>query len=157
MSNPIHQLKDLLTLDQHDLEALESTLDQEKAALKVRDAAKLDQLSKHKSELISQIETRAKHKAKLLASSGLGIKPGQVELALEKLGDADLLTRWKNSIEKLAQCKDKNLVNGTIISHSLQRTAKIMGIIRGQNSAPKLYGQKGKAQAMSGSHVLGKA
>ena len=112
--------------------------------------------TKH-STTVQQLESRAKVKARLIAKSGLGIKPGEVETKLHTLNDADLVNLWQTSRDKMQQCKDTNLINGNIISRSLQRTNKLMMIIRGQNKAQNLYGQQGKEQNYGSSHRIGQA
>ena len=157
MPNFQDQLKDLLLRDLEDLTNLESLLASEKHHLISRDHKEIENSTKTKDALVKQIESRAKTKAQLLAKSGLGIKPGKVTEALEQLNNPSLLDLWKQSVDRLKQCKELNEVNGKIISMSLSRTNKLMSIIRGQSSAPSLYGQQGKSKAMSGSHILGKA
>lgn len=158
MSDVIDNLKHLLKQDIQDLDTLQQILSAEKTALKSRDSDKIQHITQNKSSLVQQIETRAKQKAKLLASSGLGVKPGKVTETLESFGDRELTELWKQSVQELKTCKDKNAVNGSVISHTLQRTAKLMSIIRGQGNKPDLYGQKGKTSSMSGGrHILGKA
>lgn len=157
MSDVKAQLKQLLRQDLTNLNALQSLLGQEQNLLKTRDSEDIKRISENKASLVKQIETHAKEKARLLASSGWGVKPGQVGETLKKLGDEELYDLWQETVSALQSCKDKNTVNGTIISHTLQRTAKLMNIIRGQNKAPNLYGQKGKTSQISGSHILGKA
>ena len=158
MSNATENLKHLLRQDLKDLEALSQILNEEKDLLGTRNSDAIQLITKNKSALVQQIEGRAKQKAKLLASSGLGIKPGAVTQTLERLGDTELSELWKQSLEALKSCKDQNSVNGSIVSHTLQRTAKLMSIIRGQGNQTNLYGQKGKAKSMQGgNHILGKA
>lgn len=157
MPNFQEQLKDLLLRDLEDLSNLESLLASEKHHLIARDHKEVDNATKNKDVIIKQIEARAKTKAQLLAKSGLGIKPGRVTEALAQLNNETLLDLWKQSVDQLKRCKELNEINGKVISISLSRTNKLMSIIRGQSSAPALYGQKGKSQTMSGSHILGKA
>jgi len=157
MSQFIDQLKSFLKQDISDLNNLISVLEREKETLKTRDSASIEAIAKNKSTFVQALEARAKLKAKSFASSGLGIRPGQVEKTLTTLGDTELMGLWKTSQQKLAFCKDRNLVNGNVIARSLQRTNRLMTIVRGQHNAPNLYGQKGKAQSYTGSHRLGKA
>ena len=157
MSDSIEQLKTLVQQDISDLEQLNQVLIQEKQLLATRDVEQIKRISSQKDALVKQVETRAKQKAKLLATSGLGIKPGNVTATLETYGDQQLLTSWKASLELLDQCKRRNEVNGAIITRSQHRTAKLMTIIRGQNATPSLYGQKGKQSIMSGRQTLGRA
>jgi len=157
MSQFTEQLKELLKKDIVDLEALKSLLDKEKRTLTTRDTSEIKRLSEFKSATVQQLESRAKLKAKLIAASGLGIRPGEVEKKLSTLDDSELMTLWRDSRKKLNLCKDGNLVNGNIISRSIQRTNKLMMIVRGQNKTQNLYGQQGKEQNYSGTHRIGKA
>jgi flagellar biosynthesis/type III secretory pathway chaperone len=150
-------LKKLLKQDIIDLTTLTSLLEQEKITLTTRNTQKINQLAEHKSQTVNQLETRAKLKAKLIASSGLGIRPGQVEEKLATLNDQELMSLWKDSRDQLSACQQQNAVNGSIITQSRQRVTKLMDIIRGQNKAPNLYGQQGKTQAFKSTHRIGKA
>jgi len=151
------KLKQLLKKDIVDLEQLKLLLNSEKETLKTRNSSKIETIAQHKSQKVKQLELRAKLKAKLIASSGLEIKPGEVETTLNSLSDDELLSLWHQSRKMLQECKDSNLVNGNILNHSLQRTNKLMMIIRGQNKSQNLYGQEGKESCYSGSHRIGKA
>ena len=157
MSQFTEQLKGLLKQDIADLASLGNLLELEKQTLKTRDSTRIDTLSKSKLEAIQKLESRAKLKATLLASSGLGISPGQVQTTLATLNDDELMDLWKSSTEQLAHCKDMNEINGNIIARSLQRTNRLMSIVRGQHKAPNLYSQKGRQESYSGSHKLGQA
>ena len=157
MSKFTDQLKLFLKQDISDLSSLKTLLGQEKDSLKVRDNDQIQTLSQQKSELVQQIESRSKLKARLIASSGMGIRPGEVESSLNTLNDAELMRLWKESRKKLVDCKEQNSVNGNIISRSLQRTNRLMMIVRGQNKAQNLYGNQGKEQNYGGSKRIGSA
>ena len=157
MNQFIEELKKLLKQDIVDLTALNTLLEQEKITLTTRNTQKISQLAQHKSQTITQLESRAKQKATLMSKSGLGIRPGHVEEKLSELNDKELMSLWKDSREQLNNCQQQNAVNGSIISQSRQRVTKLMTIIRGQHKAPNLYGQKGKAQTFNSTHRIGKA
>lgn len=151
------QLKSTLKQDIQDLNSLSDLLKQEKELLKTRESKSIEALANKKSQIIKQIETRAKAKAKLFASSGLGIRPGKIESALQAMNDPELMSLWIASREKLTLCKEQNLVNGAIITRSKQRVGRLMDIIRGKHKAPNIYGQKGKEQSFSDNHRIAKA
>ena len=157
MNQFTEELKKLLKQDVVDLITLKSLLEQEKITLTTRDTQKINRLAEHKSQTVSLLETRAKQKAKLMANSGLGIRPGQVEEKLSELNDRELMSLWQESRDKLNDCQQQNSINGSIISQSRQRVSKLMTIIRGQNKAPNLYGQQGKTETFNNSHRIGKA
>jgi len=157
MSQFTDQLKTLLKQDISDLNSLKALLYNEKLSLKIRDNTQIQQLSEQKAQLVQQIESRSKSKARLISSSGMGIRPGEVEISLNTLNDDELMTLWKESRRKLVDCKEQNTVNGSIISRSLQRTNRLMMIVRGQNKAQNLYGNQGKEQNYGGSKRIGSA
>ena len=157
MSQFTEQLKHLLKQDISELNNLNRTLDAEKETLKSRNSNQIQAIANSKQQIIQSLESRAKLKAKLIAKSDLGIRPGEVENTLKTLNDDELITLWQASREMLSTCKDKNHINGSIITRTLTRTNKLMSIIRGQNSSQKLYGQKGKESSYSGRQIIGQA
>jgi flagella synthesis protein FlgN len=157
MSQFNEQLKHLLKQDISELNNLNRTLESEKETLKSRDSEQIKAIALSKQQIIQSLESRAKLKAKLIAKSGLGIRPGEVETTLKTLNDEELMTLWKSSRDMLNTCKDKNHINGSIITRTLSRTNKLMNIVRGQNNTQKLYGQKGKESSYSGHQIIGQA
>jgi flagella synthesis protein FlgN len=157
MSKFIEQLKHLLKQDISELNNLYKLLETEKETLKSRNSQKIQSLADTKHQIIHSLESRAKLKAKLIAKSGLGIRPGEVETALKTLKDLELIKLWQDSRSKLSECKDKNHINGSIISRTLSRTNKLMSIVRGQNNSQNLYGHQGKEKSYSGSQIIGQA
>lgn len=157
MQQFINQLSALLKADLAELNQLEFVLNKEKISLEHRDHQAIDKLTSQKQQLVQSLESRAKQKATLLACSPLKIRPGQVRDKICSLGDDQLIELWDQSVTKLGACKQSNLINGTIISHSLQRTNRVMSILRGQANIPTTYGQSGKARSYGGSTSIAKA
>lgn len=157
MNTFIEELKKLLKQDIVDLTALNSILNQEKNTLTTRNTQKISKLAEYKSQTVTQLESRAKLKAQLIAKSGMGIRPGHVQEKLSELNDQELMSLWNESRDKLSECQKQNSVNGSIITQSRQRVSKLMTIIRGQHKTPNLYGQQGKSQSFNSSHRIGKA
>jgi len=157
MSQFTEQLKQLLKQDISELSNLNKLLETEKETLKTRNSQQIRAIANSKQHVIQSLESRAKLKAKLIAKSGLGIRPGEVETTLRKLNDQELIDLWQSSRDKLSACKDKNHIIGSIITRTLGRTNKLMSIVRGQNNSQKLYGQQGKESSYSGSQIIGQA
>lgn len=151
------QLLQLLDKDINDLEQLDATLDKEAEALRTRDSEQINQLAKLKASLVKQVEDRARAKVKLITASGAPIKAGQVKQGIDALGDQALSERWQLSLDRLADCQQKNQVNGLVIQRSKQRNETIMDMIRGKHQKPKLYGQKGSEQRYASSNRIAKA
>jgi len=153
----VNELKALLRQDLADLDLLNTRLTEETEALKQRDAGSIKSLASAKSQLVNTIETRAKAKAKILGHPEIGVRPGQVSAGVAQLLDTELTELWQTSLENLENCQSINKVNGLVITRSLQRTQKIINIVRGQSTAPKLYGNQGNEVAYSGSQGIAKA
>jgi flagellar biosynthesis protein FlgN len=151
------QLKLLLEKDLTDISNLRATLTEEASALKERDSEKISHLAKNKGTLVKQIEDRARAKVKLITASGAQIEAGKVKSGIEALGDADLTKLWNDSLAQLEDCKQQNQINGLIIERSRARNQKIMDIVRGQHTKPKLYGNTGSEQAYSSATSIAKA
>lgn len=158
MQQFVEQLTALLTADFTELDQLEFALNKEKTLLQQRDRTSLDKITAQKQQIIESIERRAKQKAALLASSPLKIRPGQVREKLASINDKNLLDLWDGTAAKLETCKQRNQVNGAIISLSLLRTNRLMNILRGHNSSPTTtYGQTGKTRNYGGSSTIARA
>lgn len=154
--NGIH-LKQLLNLDLVDLKQLEKTLEIERKVLASNQAALIQKASQEKQRILTSIKARAKEKTRLIIQSGLPVKAGHITEAIDSVNDKELSLLWKAVSEKLERCKEQNLVNGKIVSISLQRTTKAMSIVRGQHNKPNLYGSKGSQQSLNTSSMIGKA
>jgi len=158
MQQFVEQLTALLESDLIELDQLELVLGQEKSSLQQRDRIALDKITVQKQQIIQSVEKRAKQKAALLANSSLKIRPGQVREKLTSLNNPNLLAVWDRAAVKLETCKQRNQVNGAIISHSLMRTNRLMNILRGQTSLPATtYGQSGKTRNYGGSTTIARA
>jgi flagella synthesis protein FlgN len=151
------QLKQLLEKDLLDLEQLEKTLTEESKALSERKSDAISAYAELKSNLVDQIRQRAKAKARLLATSGAEIHPGEVRKGIEQFNDPELCELWDTSLERLKQCKEQNLVNGLVIQRSKQRTEKLMDLVRGKPQKQNLYGAQGSSQSISGSNRIAEA
>ena len=151
------QLKLLLEKDLTDISNLRATLKEETNALKERDSEKINHLAKNKGTLVKQIEDRARAKVKLITASGAKIEAGKVKHGIDALGDSELSNLWSESLLQLDECKQLNQVNGLVIERSRARNQRIMDLVRGQHTKPKLYGNTGSEQAYSSATSIAKA
>lgn len=151
------QLKQLLEKDLADLQQLDQTLQEESKALSERDAQNISAFAELKSNLVDQIRQRAKAKARLLATSGAEIHPGQVRQGIDQFNDPDLCRLWDESLDRLQHCKEQNLVNGLVIQRSKQRTEHLMDLVRGKPKKQNLYGQRGSSESLTSSNRIAEA
>jgi len=114
-------------------------------------------LLNQKTDLLTSIEQRAKIKARLMAESGLGIRPGKVEKLLLTIPDPELHSLWQSVNTQLLLCKEKNKVNEKIVSHSLKRVNQMMSILRGQQNTPSLYASSGRKKSLAAGQYIGEA
>ncbi len=158
MSTPFSsKLKVLLEQDLINLKQLTEVLEAESLAFSQSDNAALQPILASKNGLLSSIEQRAKLKARLMAESGLGIRPGQVQNILLSIPDAKLHALWDEVNLHLHHCKERNEVNGKIVAHSLSRVNKMMSILRGQQNAPSLYASSGSRTSLNTSRSIAQA
>lgn len=151
------QLKSLLQKDLTDLANLKKTLSEEATALKERNSEKIAQFARLKGSLVKQVEDRARAKVKLITASGAKIEAGKVKNGIDALGDNELSQLWADSLLQLDECKQLNQINGLVIERSRSRNQKIMDMVRGQHTKPKLYGNKGGEQAYASANTIAKA
>ncbi|WP_273205902.1 flagella synthesis protein FlgN [Marinobacter subterrani] len=153
----IDDLKNLLSQDISQLEALADVLDREKACLATSDLQALNGLTKEKGDLLGAIRERAKQKIRTLVQMGYRPESGEPSRFIRSAGLAELYQLWQEADQKLRACQSLNQANGRVISHLQKRLSRLTDIFRGATSQPKLYGARGEQTTVSSRTVLASA
>ncbi|MDO6442181.1 MULTISPECIES: flagella synthesis protein FlgN [unclassified Marinobacter] len=153
----IDDLKNLLSLDIHQLDSLVDVLQKEKSCLSGSDAKALETLTREKNALLGEIRERAKQKIRTLVAMGFRPDSGEPSRFIRSAGLDDLYTLWQKADEKLRECHTLNQNNGRIINHLQKRLTRLTDIFRGASGQQKLYGAKGQQTTVSSRTVLASA
>lgn len=140
------ELEQHITRDIESCKILLQLLHAERDALSERQLDLLEDILQNKAEHLQSLESSAQQRAQWLGSSGPGGPPLDHRWN-NLLADhaPHLQPHWKNLRDLLQTCQAENEVNGKMLGRSQQTLNRVLGLLRGQNDAPTLYGTK-KAQ-----------
>ena len=131
-------------------------LGQEQDALKNRDIEALESLVENKSQQLIHLEKSAGVRTSWARSASSSADQGWQEL-INGFQDKHVLALWKTLKEQLAECKVKNEVNGKMLARNQQIYGRLFDVVRGQNSANKLYSATGESTSGGRSQIVGEA
>lgn len=138
------KLLQLINADIITAEQLAELIDREFTALGERDLKQLDSLLSAKTPLLALLDQNAKARSQLLLELGLTAdRAGLQSVAASSGVGADLLTQSEALSLLLERCQAGNLRNGRLIRTSQASTRSMLGILRGNDSAPTLYDSTG--------------
>ncbi|OEO26496.1 flagellar biosynthesis protein FlgN [Pseudomonas sp. J237] len=138
------KLLQLINADIITAEQLAELIDREFTALAERDLKQLDSLLSAKTPLLALLDQNAKARSQLLLELGLTAdRAGLQSVAANSGVGADLLTQSEALSLLLERCQAGNLRNGRLIRTSQASTRSMLGILRGNDSAPTLYDSTG--------------
>ncbi|MFL1465858.1 flagella synthesis protein FlgN [Marinobacter sp. DUT-3] len=153
----IDELKDLLSQDIRQLDALADILEQEKSCLSSSDMQALQAITTEKNTLLDQIRGRARQKIHTLVAMGYRPESGAPSRFIRSAGLSDLASLWSQANERLTFCQEINQNNGRVISHMQKRLSRLTDIFRGASSQQKLYGAHGEQTGASQRTILASA
>lgn len=138
------KLLQLINADIITAEQLAELIDREFTALGERDLKQLDSLLSAKTPLLALLDQNAKARSQLLLELGLTAdRAGLQSVAANSGVGSDLLTQSEALSLLLERCQAGNLRNGRLIRTSQASTRSMLGILRGNDSAPTLYDSTG--------------
>ena len=142
-------------------EALLVLLEDEREALKQRDAEKLDQIIDNKTEHLGTLERSSHIRAlwiqKYHQANTEADSPEAVwQQSLTNL-DPNLKNRWDTLKTLIKRCQDENEVNGRALSRNQQTFGKLLNIMRGQVSNGVTYTSSGGQNGNISSSSIGEA
>jgi len=153
----VDDLKNLLSEDVRELEALADVLAQEKEILGSADVSALQEITEQKNSILESIRARAKQKIHLLVNMGYKPDAGAPSRFIRASGFEELYELWAEADSKLRFCQSINENNGRIVGHLQKRLGRLTDIFRGSSSQQKLYGAKGQQTGNSSSTMLASA
>lgn len=150
------QLGEILSRETECAAALARDLEVEKAALTGRDPLALEQAvreKQHDAESLYELERR---RAALIETAGFAPDRAGVEDCIRWCDtDTVLLSRWHELLALIGNCRDQNLVNGSLLELNRHNAERALDILRGQQPGARLYGPSGEATGNALSRTLG--
>ncbi|KEF32528.1 Flagellar biosynthesis protein FlgN [Marinobacter nitratireducens] len=153
----IDDLKQLLSQDVRQLEALTDILKSEKACLASSDIQSLQALTTEKNQHLGELRERAKKKIHALVAMGYRPETGDPSRFIRSAGFTELYDVWQQADTGLKQCQELNRHNGRVLGHLQTRLNRLTDIFRGASGQQKLYGSTGHQTTVSSRNVLASA
>lgn len=138
--------------------ALITLLEEEKEALHEKDHEQLSGILDKKSVELIKLEQSAQQRSAMAKafSNDQTIEDTWDDL-IAKLNQGSLKTRWLELKKLIHECKEKNEINGKIVSRSQQVFGRLISILRGQQHSAGLYTANGSTSKGGNSIEVGQA
>ncbi len=159
MSNQVtaEQIENQIAADIRACETLLTLMDQEREALKGRDADKLAEIIESKVAPLNHLEASAVQRCRWAEVSSLEQASEAWQKLLSSLNRETLQRDWERLKELTDRCKKANEINGKLLVRNQQVFGRLVDLMRGQTSAPPLYNTYGAKTGGQGSHKIGEA
>lgn len=130
----------------------------ERDNLLARDPDAIQESAREKLALFEALEQLERQRQTLLAAAGYGPDGDAMDHMLQwQPNGSRCRARWATAVDKLAQCRDANQVNGGILELGRRQAEQALAVLRGQTAQPRLYGAGGGTSLSLGHRDLGKA
>lgn len=137
-------IENILNIILSELSGLHSLLTKEKQLLSENDFDNINSIAQQKKQIITNIEfndTKFKEMLKILDSTGTNKSIHDI-IAENIPGSLNL---WIEIEESLKKCKDKNSINGIILSNNRRQIQQHIAILQGQSNEILIYGATGES------------
>ena len=146
-------LEDEVTYANHLLELLIA----ERDALSKSDGDALEAIAKQKSQVAEQLETSTERRNKhVFEETGQEVTNLQdyIDTSVSADNQPALKLLWEQLLEQLKQCREQNLLNGSVLDSSQRSIKQAIALLQGQGQAGELYGRAGKKLSSDSTHSL---
>jgi flagella synthesis protein FlgN len=154
MTSPLTTLNDELAL----ISSLVELMKQEQRHLVGIDIDGLLDLTPQKSQLIQDMAALSARRHRALAALGMAADENGMQAWLTTAG-ADAQAQWQHLLERTAEAKELNRVNGMLIAKQMAHTQTIMQAMRTPTAAAdnSVYGPNGQTSGLASAnrYVLG--
>ncbi|MDD2834016.1 MAG: flagellar protein FlgN [Methylotenera sp.] len=129
-------------------------LEREQQHLIKADVDAVEAILDEKSVLLQQLNQAAKTRYATLATNGFEANEAGMSAWIDKVNLPEVRRAWLNFQLGLAQAKELNRLNGTLISKHFNRNQELLNHLQGKSEDSAVYGRDGqsktKAPARSG-------
>ncbi|PKO46972.1 MAG: flagellar protein FlgN [Betaproteobacteria bacterium HGW-Betaproteobacteria-22] len=140
--------KDMVTFTQDAelLKQLLNLLEREQQHLIKADVDAVEAILDEKSVLLQQLNHAAKTRYATLAQNGFEANEAGMSAWIEKVNRPDVRRTWLNFQLSLAQAKELNRLNGTLISKHFNRNQELLNHLQGKSEDSSVYGRDGQSK-----------
>jgi flagellar biosynthesis/type III secretory pathway chaperone len=139
-------LIDVLDEQIRQAQAMLSTLDLERDALRSGDAAGLNEAGAGKAKLVETLETLEQERRQLSAA---------LQIELSSVDDQDAAFKWRELLELISECRRRNQQNGSLVKARREQVVNVLKALQGTEL--ELYGARGLEHMAHGARQFGSA
>lgn len=148
------QLKSLLEKELALVAQFLAVLAQEQRALQEGDAESLAPLTQTKLQQVQQLDETDKQRNLFVQDQGFSANREGVEAFLAQSGDRQVAALWTTLLQKAAEARSQNLLNGQLISIRLQANHQALDALTHHTPKSTLYGPDGQTTGPSGGRII---
>lgn len=129
------------------LDSLLSLLTREQAHLVKADVDAIEAIIEEKSLLLQQINLAARSRYEALKANGFDASEAGMDAWVQRQNKQNISTAWAKFQSALAQAKELNRLNGTLISKHFNRNQELLNHLQGKSADDSVYGRDGQAMS----------
>lgn len=145
----------LIEAEANQLKKFLELLESEERALVSGDTDGLLTLAKEKTDRYRQLQSLHDDRSLLMVRYGLGKDGNALRELLAKLPRA--LARWDEVLTLAAQARDRNGINGRLITERMQHNQAALSVLLSAANRPQLYDAGGHSRPGGGGRMIGSA
>ena len=153
-ATPTPELATTIAAHTEQMQALCVILDEEHSRLQARDLPALDSVLQRKTQPLKAIEGTTRNLEQLLSAAGLSAERRDIDRLMKRSG---LTTAWEQLATIAHQCQHLNAINRGIVLVGQSFAESMLGLLRGEPLADRVYGPAGRVNASGHALPLAKA
>ena len=137
------------------LQGFIALLRREEALLIATQIDALASLAEEKTALYRTLQRLSDERVVMFARLGAAVNDANIRVVLADLPDA--LGAWQEVVSLAAEARERNRVNGQLITERLQNNQQALSVLLAAAEHPQIYGPDGQSRPTSSGRLFGSA
>lgn len=149
------RLARLIREERTGLQGFIALLRREEALLIATQIDALASLAEEKTALYRTLQRLSDERVVMFARLGAAVNDANIRVVLADLPDA--LGAWQEVVSLAAEARERNRVNGQLITERLQNNQQALSVLLAAAEHPQIYGPDGQSRPTSSGRLFGSA
>lgn len=149
------RLARLIQEERTGLQGFIALLRREEALLIATQIDALASLAEEKTALYRTLQRLSDERVVMFARLGAAVNDANIRVMLADLPDA--LGAWQEVVSLAAEARERNRVNGQLITERLQNNQQALSVLLAAAEHPQIYGPDGQSRPTSSGRLFGSA
>lgn len=149
------RLARLIQEERTGLQGFIALLRREEALLIATQIDALASLAEEKTALYRTLQRLSDERVVMFARLGAAVNDANIRVVLADLPDA--LGAWQEVVSLAAEARERNRVNGQLITERLQNNQQALSVLLAAAEHPQIYGPDGQSRPTSSDRLFGSA